>query len=125
MNMSLLIFFMFDRFRKKITETVTNDTVDTVKKTFNDRIEDYGDIIEIGLVLMVIILGGKHLTKRSAEKRQTYEGYYSPSSTLRLPNGNGQPIIINNYYTREREEEQSYVRHKEEKNGSRKNNQVR
>lgn len=113
---------MFDNFRKKIATKVTNDTVDNVKKTFNERVEEYGDIIEIGLVLAVIIFGGKHLTKSHYEKtHQTNNNYYPP---LRLPPGSGQPIVINNYYTREREDQHNYVR-EEKQNGPRKNYQRR
>ena len=54
------LFLMFERWTKKATD----NAVENVKKTFNDRIEENGDIIKFGLVLMVIILGGKHLTKR-------------------------------------------------------------
>ena len=85
---------MFDRLTKKISGKVTDATVEGAKKSVNDRMDQYGDIIQIGLVLLVIGIGGKHLIgiRRPREER------YIPETTDR-----GQPIIINNYY-REREE---------------------
>lgn len=82
---------MFEKWTKK----ATTSAVENVKKTLNDRIDDWGDIIQFGLVLTVIILGGRHLTKKSHAN--------NIPGQLQLPNG-GQPIIINNYYTRERED---------------------
>ena len=84
---------MFEKFTKKFT----TKTTDTIKKSFNDRIDEYGDIIQIGLVLSVIILGGRHLTKRNNRKNATY--YPEP-----MDFSSGQPIVINNYYGHEREE---------------------
>lgn len=110
--MLLLISFMFERWTKKATD----NAVENVKKTFNDRIEENGDIIKFGLVLMVIILGGKHLTKRDKHVN-TYSEYG-------LPAGNT-PIIINNYYSREEREEIRYGRRAEEKTQSRKYSQER
>lgn len=100
--MLLLISFMFERFTKKATD----NAVENVKKTLNDRIDEYGDIIKIGLVVAVIILGGKHFTNT---RKNRYD------RDLNLPTGNGQPIIINNYYSREREEreERRYGRREE------------
>lgn len=103
--MLLHISFMFEKLTKKFTTKAT----DNVKKTLNDRIDEYGDIIKIGLVISVIVLGGKHLTKKNNQKRNLIEPY---SSQNMLP-GN-QPIIINNYYTREREETRNERRERRE-----------
>ena len=102
---------MFERWTKKATD----NAVENVKKTFNDRIEENGDIIKFGLVLMVIILGGKHLTKK--------DKHVNSYAEYGLPSGNN-PIIINNYYTREREEIR-YGRRSEEKTQPRKYSQER
>lgn len=90
---------MFEKLTKKIAGRVTDTAADGMKKTFNDRIDQYGDIIQIGLVLGVIIIGGRHLTRKQRDPRESYIPY-------RLPEG-GSPIVINNYY-REREEQQRY-----------------
>ena len=92
-----LFFVMFERWTKKISGKVTNAAAEEMKKSFNDRMEQYGDIIQIGLVLGVIIIGGKHLTRKN--RNTAPEMSYIPA---KLPDGN-QPIIINNYY-RERED---------------------
>lgn len=89
------MFVMFEKLKKNIANKVTDNATDGIKKTFNDRVDQYGDIIKIGLVLGVIIIGGRHLTKRPRDERTSYIPH-------RLPEGNP-PIIINNYY-RERED---------------------
>ncbi len=96
---------MFEKWIKKSTNRAADSAIEGVKESLNDKIDKYGDIIQIGLVLSVIIFGGRHLTKK-------HEPYRSPVEDLpyRLTGGNGQPIIINNYYTRTREEERAYER---------------
>ena len=96
---------MFEKITKRFSNKATEGAIEGVKKSFNDRLDQYGDIIEIGLVLMVIIFGGSHLTKKSTSH------HASPMidhPSYRLPSGNGQPIIINNYYQRANEEVQTY-----------------
>ena len=110
---------MFEKWTKKTTSKITDSAVEGVKDTLNDKINQYGDIIQIGLVLFVIIFGGHHLTKKP-ERQQIQEAYVP----LRLPSG-GQPIVINNYY-REREERpyhdrQNYVRQEKKADPKREN----
>lgn len=116
--MGLLVFYllMFDRLTKRIAGKTTDAAVENVKKTFNDRIDQYGDIIQIGLVAAVIILGGRHLTRRDSRRRDRYipapEESYLPAG-MTYPYSTP-PIVVNNYY-REREESRYYEqRHKRE-----------
>ena len=95
---------MFEKLTKRFSSKATENAIEGVKTTFNDRMEQYGDIIKIGLVLSVIIFGGRHLTKKSTPTLPDYSGLYS----YRLPPGNGQPIIINNYYRDEYREANQY-----------------
>jgi hypothetical protein len=99
---------MLERITKRFTNKATSNVIENTKKTFNERIDEYGDIIEIGLVLSVIILGGHHFTKKSRRRSDPID-YGNPYN---LPSG--QPIIINNYYTSEREEFKPYVTRKKE-----------
>lgn len=101
----LLFLFMFKRLTEKFASKATDSAVEGVKKSFNDRIDQYGDIIQIGLVLTVIILGGKHITntarrRHAAACQQMPYGYFSDG-------GGSQPIVINNYYN-ERWENERY-----------------
>ncbi len=91
-----LSFAMFEKWTKKVASKATDGAVEGVKESLNDKINQYGDIISIGLVLGVIIVGGRHLTKPRHGNPQMYIPAQIP--------GNGQaPIIVNNYY-RERED---------------------
>jgi hypothetical protein len=94
---------MLERFTKRVSSKATEGAIESVKTTLNDRIDQYGDIIKIGLVLSVIIFGGKHLTKKSSRRISLYD-----DSPFYLPAGSGQPIVINNYYQRETKEAVSY-----------------
>ena len=93
---TLLLSFMFEKWTKKVASKATDSAIEGAAQTLNDRIGQYGDIIQIGLVLGVIILGSRHLTRKTT--RNHAEQTYIPAN---LPSG--QPIIVNNYY-REREE---------------------
>ena len=88
---------MFDRWTKKAASKITDNAVEGAKQSLNERIEKYGDIIQIGLVLGVIILGSRHITGHS--RQPTYAGYLPQYN---LPDGRV-PVIVNNYY-RERED---------------------
>ena len=95
---------MFEKWTRKVASRATDSAVEGMKTTLNDRIDQYGDIIKIGLVLSVIIFGGKHLTKREAPRYSapppSYPNY--PPQQFRLPQGNGTPIVINNFYGMDR-----------------------
>lgn len=95
---------MFEKLTKKLAGKATDNAVEGVKKNINDRIDQYGDMIQIGLVIGVTVWGLRHLTKRSSSAYMPEESYIP----CRLPGGQ-QPIVINNYY-REREDryEQRY-----------------
>lgn len=82
---------MFDKLSRKFGSKAATNAVEGVKETLNDKLEDYSGIIKIGLVLAVIVFGGKHLIE---PKQRNTNPVYIP----RLPANNGQPIIINNYY---------------------------
>ena len=84
---------------------MTDNAVEGVKKSFNDRLDQYGDIIQIGLVLGVIIIGGRHLTS-NGRKNRNFDESYIPALT-----SGQQPIVINNYY---KEREDRYERYKRE-----------
>ena len=105
---------MFERWSKKTASKVTNSAVEGVKETLNDKIDQYGDIIKLGLVLGVVIFGGKHLTRK--QKEDEFLDLMSPPLSVGYPQNGyngyggryGQPIVINNYYQRERNYERSY-----------------
>ena len=94
---------MFEKWTRKIAGKVTDSAAEGMKKSFNDRMDQYGDIIQIGLVLGVIIIGGRHLTKRRRDPQETYIPYQLPAGSP--------PVVINNYY-REREERRYEQRNK-------------
>lgn len=98
---------MFEKVTKYFAGKAAGNAVEGVKETLNDKIDQYGDIIKIGLVLSVIIFGGHHITKTSERKRNRYASAYIPEN---LPPGSP-PVIINNYYQEpyyQREERQRY-----------------
>lgn len=84
---------MFEKFTKRFANKATDGAVEGVKEALNDKIDRYGDIIQLGLVVAVIAFGGKHLTK----KHNPTPVYYPPQP-YRIPGYTGQPIIVNNYY---------------------------
>ena len=91
---------MFEKWTKKFAEKATDSAINGAAQSLNDRIGKYGDIIQIGLVLGVIILGSSHIAGRNRQERHRNQSYipaYLP------PAGSGQPVIVNNYY-RERED---------------------
>lgn len=93
---------MFEKWTKKFASKATDGAVEGVKETLNDKIDQYGDIIKVGLVLSVIIFGGKHLTKRQNTPPSMpvmpmpgpyYGGYMCGQY--------GQPpMVVNNYISR-------------------------
>ena len=89
---------MFEKITKYFANRAADNAVEGVKSSFNEKVSEYGDIIKIGLVLSVIVLGGKHITRHSRRDSYGPNSMYIPGST--------QPIVINNYYPpyREREE---------------------
>lgn len=85
---------MFEKISKYFANRAADGAVEGVKTSLNEKFDQYGDIIRIGLVLSVIILGGRHITKSGSMNRA--RGY----DPARLPQA-GQPyppIVINNYY---------------------------
>ena len=98
--MLLRISFMFEKWTKRFANKATDGAVEGVKEALNDKIDRYGDIIQLGLVVAVIAFGGRHLTK----KQEPPHGYLYPQQ-LRIPSYSGQPIVINNYYHDPRREE--------------------
>jgi hypothetical protein len=83
---------MFEKWTKHFASKATDAGIEGVKETLNDKIDQYGDIIKMGLVLSVVIFGGRHLTKQY--------NYYS-NMPMQQPYGlpsSGRPIVINNYY---------------------------
>jgi len=99
-------FTMFEKITKKFASKATDSVIEGATQSLNDRISQYGDIIQIGLVLGVIILGSRHIAGKNRNDRQRdYIPAYLP------PPGSGQPIIVNNYY---REREDKYERNKQQ-----------
>ena len=90
--MLLLISLMFEKVTKWFTSKATDTAIEGAKTSLNEKIDQYGDIIKVGLVLSIIIFGGRHITRRGRN-----DGYIAQGSELVRPQG-GQPIIINNYY---------------------------
>ena len=94
---------MFEKMTKRFASKATDGAVEGVRETLNDKFNKYSDAIFPWLVLGVVVVGTRHLTK---QHQQTYLPAQIP--------GNGQaPIIVNNYY-REREE-YSYERNSRRK----------
>lgn len=82
---------MFEKVSKYFASKATSGAVDGVKETLNDKIDKYGDILNFGLVLSVIILGGHFVSKRDRRRSQNYVPSY-------IPENGAPPVIINNYY---------------------------
>ncbi len=83
--------FMFEKWTKKFASKATDSALEGAAQSLNDRIGQYGDIIQMGLVLGVIVLGTRHLT-RDNQRRVNVQSYLPAQAT------GGQPIIVNNYY---------------------------
>lgn len=83
---------MFEKWTKKFANKATDGAVEGMKEALNDKIDRYGDIIQLGLVVAVIAFGGKHLMKKP-DPKPAY-----PPQPYRIPGYTGQPIIVNNYY---------------------------
>lgn len=95
---------MFEKITKYFSSKATNGAIDGVKETLNEKIDKYGDILNFGLVLSVIIIGGHFVAKQPRRRREYQSDFY-------LPEGNrAAPIVINNYYhdNQRREERQRY-----------------
>ena len=88
---------MFEKWTKKFASKATDSALEGAAQSLNDRIGQYGDIIQIGLVLGVIVLGTRHLTRENRRNGAMMQSYLPAQTT------GGQPIIVNNYY-RERED---------------------
>lgn len=115
----LLFYAMFEKISKRFGGKATDNMIEGAKETLNDRMDKYSDIIQIGLVVAVIALGGNKLighSKKQPECARLPQGYEP---------GSGSPIVINNYYSNPIERNpyrnQKGVRH----GGSGKNNQKR
>ena len=85
---------MFEKLSKRFGSKATDGAIEGVKETLNDRMDKYSDIIEIGLVVAVIALGGNKLI---GHNRKQNSGYL-PAGCDYGSNA-GSPIVINNYYT--------------------------
>lgn len=95
MYKALPYFFMFEKVTKYFASKATGGAIDGVKESLNDKINQYGDILNFGLVLSVIILGGQFITKHSDRRERRYGApVYIPGN---LPPGSP-PVVINNYY---------------------------
>lgn len=78
---------MFEKWTKKVASKATDNAVEGVKETLNDKLETYSGIIKIGLTIGVIIFGSIKINDHHANRVKKD----SPSTQ--------QPIIINNYIT--------------------------
>lgn len=102
----LFSFSMFEKFTKKVSAKATNQAVEGAKESLNDKLEQYSGIIKVGLVVGVIAFGGNKLFKGSDNSQRSY--------------GNGQPIIINNYYQEFKGEERTtHAKRQSYQNGQR------
>lgn len=85
---------MLEKWTKKFGTKATDSAIEGAKESLNDRLDKYSDIIEIGLVTLVIAWGGNKLIGHGRKQPQGY-----------LPEGrqdfNGTPIVINNYYNQQ------------------------
>ena len=86
---------MFEKITKWFTSKAADGAVEGFKTSFNEKVDQYGDIIRIGLVLGVIVIGSRHISKRNHNRNAYIPAPGEPP--LRLPSP-GQPIVINNYY---------------------------
>ena len=81
---------VFDRWTKK----TTNNAIETVKETLNDKYGQYLGFAKIGITIGIFIFGGKKIGQHMSDRgvKQTPQA---------LPQGySQQPIVINNYYDR-------------------------
>lgn len=106
---------MFEKWTRKFAEKATDSAINGAAQTLNDRIGKYGDIIQIGLVLGVIILGSSHIAGKNRHEKQQQHTSYIPAYLP--PPGSGQPVIVNNYYheredfyEQRRKQQQCYIR---------------
>jgi hypothetical protein len=82
---------MFEKFTKWFANKAADGAVAGVKTSINEKVDQYGDIIRIGLVIGITALGVHHITKQNSLGPP---GNYP----MRLPQSGHQPIVINNYY---------------------------
>jgi len=81
---------VFDRWTKK----TTNNAIETVKETLNDKYGAYLGFAKIGITIGIFAFGGKKIGQHMADKgakqapQSLNQGYPQ------------QPIVINNYYDR-------------------------
>lgn len=86
---------MFEKISKRFGSRATDGAIEGVKETLNNRMDRYSDIIQIGLVVCVIALGGNKLIGHG---RKQANGYLPHGSDC-MNSQAGAPIVINNYYT--------------------------
>ena len=99
---------MFEKVTKYFASKATDGAIDGVKESLNDKIDKYGDILNFGLVLSVIIIGGHFITRQPKTRR-----HHEYQSDFYIPDCNpgNTPIVINNYYhdnTRREEKQRHY-----------------
>ena len=88
---------MFEKFTKFFANKAADGAVEGLKESVTGKFDQYGDIFRIGLVLSIIAISGKHIAKHNQPTMPTYS-YQPQTYNPRLTSGNGQPIVINNYY---------------------------
>lgn len=82
---------MFEKIAKKLGGKTTDQVVEGAKQTLNDRMNKYTDIIQIGLVTLVIAFGGNKLIGHGRKRTGDQNPGYSANP----------PIVINNYYSQQ------------------------
>lgn len=85
---------MFEKWTKKVASKATDNAVDGVKETLNDKLETYSGIIKIGLTLAVIIFGSVKINDHQNKLKNNISASGGYGYDHDQPQ---QPIIINNY----------------------------
>ena len=97
---------MLEKISKYFSKKMADGTVDGLKSSASEFVNEYGDILKFGLAIGVIMLGSHHITKQNRRNSYISSPVYSGYP--------GQPIVINNYYAdhqdRERREKRTYER---------------
>lgn len=83
---------MFEKWTKRAASKATDNAVEGIKESLNDKLETYSGIIKIGLTLAVIIFGSVKINDHHTKKQQ-------PPVSGGTPYYPQAPIVINNYIT--------------------------
>jgi hypothetical protein len=78
---------MFEKLKKKLTNSATVTAVENAKETLNDKLETYSGIIKVGLTIAVLGFGAKKIHDHSGKGQQ--QTGMQPQQA---------PVIINNYF---------------------------